>query len=36
MKPIIRKPSEKEQIEASKWSVWEKEISEFSWEYDSK
>ena len=36
MKPIIRKPSEEEQIEASKWSVWEKEISEFPWEYDSQ
>ena len=36
MKPVIRKPSEKEQIEASKWPIWEKEESSFDWFYDSK
>jgi uncharacterized cupin superfamily protein len=31
MKPKVRKPTEKEQKEA--WSIWEKEESEFPWEY---
>jgi len=33
MKPTIKKPSNKEKKEAENWSIWEKEISEFPWEY---
>jgi uncharacterized cupin superfamily protein len=33
MKPKVRKPTEKEQKEAESWSIWEKEESEFPWEY---
>jgi uncharacterized protein len=36
MEPIIRKPSEREKKEAASWPVWEKEASEFPWEYDTK
>jgi len=36
MKPTIRKPTEKEKKECSRWPIWEKEISEFHWEYDEK
>lgn len=36
MKPTIRNPTEKEKKEASKWPIWEKEVSEFLWEYDEK
>ena len=35
MKPIIKKPSEDEKQEAKLWPIWEKEISEFPWEYDT-
>lgn len=34
MNIIVRKPTEKEKQEASKWGVWEKEVSEFPWEYE--
>ena len=33
MKLLIRKPTEKEKEIASKWPIWEKEVSQFSWEY---
>ena len=33
MKPLIKKPSEQEKKEASNWPIWEKEESEFPWEY---
>lgn len=36
MKPKIKKPSEKEITEAKNWPIWEKEKSEFPWEYDTK
>ncbi len=36
MKPIIKKPSEQEKIEAESWPIWEKEVSEFPWEYSDK
>ena len=36
MKPEIRKPSKEEEKEAQNWPIWEKEISEFPWEYDTK
>jgi uncharacterized cupin superfamily protein len=35
MKPIIRKPSKEEKEEAESWPIWEKEISEFPWKYDT-
>lgn len=35
MKPIIKKPSEDEKQEAGSWPIWEKEVSEFPWEYDT-
>ena len=33
MKPKIKKPSVDEIKEAENWPIWEKEISEFPWEY---
>ena len=33
MKPEIRKPTEQEKQMAQSWPVWEKEVSEFPWEY---
>jgi uncharacterized protein len=36
MKPTIRKPTEKEIKECSKWPIWEKEVSEFPWSYDEQ
>jgi uncharacterized cupin superfamily protein len=33
MKPEVRKPTKKELQEAESWSIWEKEESEFPWEY---
>lgn len=32
----VRKPTEKEKQEASKWPTWSKEVSEFPWEYSEK
>lgn len=34
----VRKPSEEEieRIKAENWGIWEKEASEFPWEYDEK
>jgi uncharacterized cupin superfamily protein len=34
MKPFIKKPSDQEKKEAENWPIWEKEKSEFPWEYD--
>ena len=34
MKPKVKKPSDEEKHEAECWPVWEKEESEFPWEYD--
>ena len=34
MKIEIRKPSKEEAKEARSWGIWEKEVSEFPWEYD--
>ncbi|MBD3226661.1 MAG: DUF861 domain-containing protein [Candidatus Lokiarchaeota archaeon] len=36
MKPEIRKPTDSEKTEAKSWPIWEKEVSEFPWEYDLK
>jgi uncharacterized cupin superfamily protein len=36
MKPKIRKPTARELVEAKSWSIWEKEESEFPWEYDEQ
>jgi uncharacterized cupin superfamily protein len=36
MKPKVRKPTEKELKEAESWSIWEKEESEFLWEYSEQ
>ena len=36
MKIEVRKPTEKEKQQASNWGIWEKEVSEFPWEYDEK
>jgi uncharacterized cupin superfamily protein len=36
MEPVIRKPTPQEKEEAHSWPIWEKEISEFPWEYDTK
>jgi len=36
MKPIIRKPTEAEINEAKQWPVWEKEASEFPWQYSQQ
>ena len=36
MKPSVKKPTEKERKEAESWPIWEKEKSEFPWEYDEQ
>ena len=36
MKVKIKKPTEKEKKKAENWPIWEKEVSEFPWEYDEK
>lgn len=36
MEPIIKKPTQREKEEATSWPIWEKEQSEFPWEYDTK
>ncbi len=36
MKPTVKKPSSKEEKEASSWPIWEKEESSFPWQYDEK
>ena len=36
MKVEVRKPSEEEKKEMEGCGIWEKEVSEFPWEYDSQ
>lgn len=36
MEVTVRKPTDAERKEAQAWGVWEKEISEFDWEYSEK
>jgi uncharacterized cupin superfamily protein len=36
MKPNVKKPTAKERKEAESWPIWEKEKSEFPWEYDEQ
>lgn len=36
MKPAIRKPTDDEKQHAQGWPIWEKEASEFPWEYDEQ
>jgi hypothetical protein len=36
MEPVIRKPNEKEKQKAISWPIWEKDVSEFSWEYEKQ
>ena len=36
MKPTIRKPTEEEKKQAESWPIWEKEVSEFPWEYSEQ
>ncbi|MFH2028042.1 MAG: cupin domain-containing protein [Nanoarchaeota archaeon] len=36
MKIEVKKPTEEEKQEASSWGIWEKEVSEFPWEYTKK
>ena len=36
MKPKVRKPTENEKQEAESWPIWEKEESEFPWEYSDQ
>lgn len=33
MKPKVRKPTKDESQKAESWPIWEKEESEFPWEY---
>lgn len=36
MKPEIRKPTPAETSRARAWPIWEKEVSEFPYEYDER
>lgn len=36
MKPTIKKPTKEEKQKAESWPIWEKEASEFPWEYSDK
>jgi uncharacterized cupin superfamily protein len=36
MKPEIREPTDEEKSKAESWPIWEKEESEFPWEYSDK
>lgn len=36
LKPTVRKPTKNEQNEAGSWPIWEKEESEFPWEYSEQ
>ena len=36
MKAKVRKPTENEKEEAESWPIWEKEESEFPWEYSDQ
>jgi uncharacterized cupin superfamily protein len=36
MKVEVRKPTDEESAKAKTWPIWEKEESEFPWEYSDK
>ena len=36
MNPTIRKPTPEEKSQAETWPIWQKEISQFPWQYDDK
>ena len=36
MKIEVRKPTEEEIKMAESWPIWEKEVSEFPWKYDTQ
>jgi uncharacterized cupin superfamily protein len=36
MKIEVRKPTEEEKKLAESWPIWEKEVSEFPWKYDTQ
>ena len=36
MKIEIKKPTEEEIKKAKEWGIWEKEVSEFPWQYNEK
>ena len=36
MKIEVRKPTEEESKDVESWGIWEKEVSEFPWQYDSQ
>ena len=36
MEIIVKKPTDKEKQEMQKCGIWEKEVSEFPWQYDEK
>jgi len=36
MEPIITKPTEVQRQAAENWPIWEKEVSEFPWQYDEQ
>jgi hypothetical protein len=36
MRPTIKKPTEQEKQTAENWPIWEKQESEFPWEYNDK
>lgn len=36
MEIIVQKPTQEEIKQAEEWPVWEKEPSEFPWQYDEK
>ena len=36
MKAKVRKPTKEESRKAESWPIWEKEESEFPWEYDEQ
>jgi uncharacterized protein len=36
MNPKVKKPTQEEKQEAESWPIWEKEQSDFPWEYDEQ
>ncbi len=36
MKIEVKKPTDEEIKQTESWGIWEKEVSEFPWEYDEK
>ena len=35
-KIIVRKPTDEEILESTRWPIWEKEPSQFDWEYNEE